>query len=249
MKLHGALGISAGDVVAFAGAGGKSAAILQVARELTASGMTVLTVPTTKMFLGEVERLGPLVTSEDPQELAARVKGALSSDNPSVVAGRARISKGRVEGVEPGVVEALAPLADVVLVEADGSRRRPIKGTAPHEPVIPASTTLVVAVGNVSALGSPVDEDHVHRPAVFSELTGIGPGQSITARAFARALAQGSLANVPEKTRTVVLITGVEPGRPMADASVIARELWRFGQGGVVLTSLPKDAPVRVWVP
>ncbi len=249
MKLHGALGISAGDVVAFAGAGGKSSAILQVARELTGSGMTVLTVPTTKMFLGEVERLGPLVTSEDPQELAGQVRAALSGENPSVVAGRARISKNRVDGVEPGAVEALAPLADVVLVEADGSRRRPIKGTASHEPVIPASTTLVVAVGNVSALGSPVDEDHVHRPALFSELTGVGPGQSITARAFARALAQGSLANVPKKAHTIALITGVEPGRPMADASVIARELWRFGQGAVVLTSLPNDAPVRVWVP
>ncbi len=249
LKLHGALGISAGDVVAFAGAGGKSAAILQVAQELVASGMTVLTVPTTKMFLGEVERLGPLVTSEDPQELAARARAALSGENPSVVAGRARISKNRVDGVEPGVIEALAPLADVVLVEADGSRRRPIKGTAPHEPVIPDSATLVVAVGNVSALGSPVDEDHVHRPALFSELTGVGPGQSITARAFARALAQGSLANVPKNARTTALITGVEPGRPMADASVVARELWRFGQRAVVLTSLPKDAPARVWVP
>jgi probable selenium-dependent hydroxylase accessory protein YqeC len=166
-----------------------------------------------------------------------------------VVAGRARISKGRVDGVDPDVVEALAPLADVVLVEADGSRRRPIKGTAPHEPVIPDSATLVVAVGNVAALGSPVDEDHVHRPALFSELTGVGPGQSITARAFARALAQGSLANVPKNARTTALITGVEPGRPMADASVVARELWRFGQRAVVLTSLPKDAPVRVWVP
>ncbi|MDQ4129069.1 MAG: selenium cofactor biosynthesis protein YqeC, partial [Actinomycetota bacterium] len=249
LKLHGALGISAGDVVAFAGAGGKSAAILQVAQELTAYGITVLTVPTTKMFLAEVESLGPLVTSEDPQELATRVRAALSGENPSVVAGRARISKNRVDGVEPDVVEVLAPLADVVLVEADGSRRRPIKGTAPHEPVIPPPATLVVAVGNVSALGSPVDEDHVQRPAVFSELTGVGPGQSITARAFARALAQGSLANVPKNARTVALLTGVEPGRPMADASVIARELWRFGQGTVVLTSLPQDAPVRVWVP
>jgi molybdenum cofactor cytidylyltransferase len=101
LKLHGALGISSGDVVAFAGAGGKSAAILQVARELAGAGMTVLTVPTTKMFLGEVERLGPLVTAEDPQELAAQVRAALSSDNPSVVAGRARISKGRVDGVDP----------------------------------------------------------------------------------------------------------------------------------------------------
>ena len=35
----------------------------------------------------------------------------------------------------------------------------------------------------------------------------------------------------------------------MADASVIARELWRFDLRDVILTSIPKDAPVRVWVP
>src|SRR4028119_145453 len=137
LKLHGALGISAGDVVAFAGAGGKSAAILQVAQELTGAGMTVLTVPTTKMFLGEVERLGPLVTAEDPQELAAQVRAALSSDNPSVVAGRARISKGRVDGVEPDVVNALAPLADGALVEAAGGRRAPRQAAACAEPTRP----------------------------------------------------------------------------------------------------------------
>lgn len=249
MKLHGALGISAGDVVAFAGAGGKSAAILQVAEELTEAGMTVVTVPTTKMFLGEVERLGPLITSEDPRELAAEVKAALSGGENSVVAGRARISKNRIDGVDPDVIGDLAPLADVVLVEADGSRRRPIKGTASHEPVLPTAATLVVAVGNVSALGTPVDDDHVHRPVVFSELTGVSLGQSITARAFARAIAQGSLAGVPDKTRTAALITGVDPGRSMADASAIARELWRFDLRNVVLTSLPKDAPARVWVP
>jgi probable selenium-dependent hydroxylase accessory protein YqeC len=247
--LHGALGISVGDVVAFAGAGGKSGAILRVASELTDAGMTVLTVPTTKMFVGEVERLGPLIVSEDATDLRARVKTTLSENHPSVVAGSARISKNRIAGVEPGVVDSLAPLADVVLIEADGSRRRPIKGTASHEPVIPGSCTLVVAVGNVNALGSPVDEEHVHRPAVFSDLTGVGPGQSITARAFARALAQGSLAKVPAAARAVALITGVEPGRSMSDASVIARDLWRFGVKDVVLTSLPKEPPVFVWVP
>lgn len=249
MKLHAALGITAGDVVAFAGAGGKSAAIMQVSAEFAGDGTTVLTVPTTKMFLGEVERLGPLVVSENSEELGAGVKAAFSEGNASVVAGTSRISKARIDGVGPEVVDGLAPLAGVVLVEADGSRRRPIKGTADHEPVVPTSATLVVAVGNVSALGSPVDEEHVHRPAVFSDLTGIGPGQSITARAFARALVQGSLAKTPKTTRTAALITGVEPGRTMSDASVIARELWRFGLRSVVLTSLPKDAPLGVWVP
>ena len=249
MKLHAALGISGGDVVAFAGAGGKSGAILQVAAELVEAGMTVLAVPTTKMSLGEAQKVGPLVTSEDAGDLRLKVKAAFSEGNAGVAAGSAMISKGRVGGVAPDLVSDLAPLADVLLVEADGSRRRPIKGTADHEPALPAAATLVVAVGNVDALGSPVDEEHVHRPALFSELTGVGSGQSITARAFARALVHGSLANVPPGTRSAALITGVEPGRTMSDAAVISRELWRFGTTRVVLTSIPKNSPDRVWVP
>ncbi len=249
LKLRLALGISSGEVAAFVGAGGKSSAILAVAGELSEAGMTILVVPTTKLFVNEAEKIGPLVTSKDAYELRAKAEEALSSGALGVVVGSGLLSKNRVGGVEPSAVSSLASLADVVLVEADGSRRRPIKGTADHEPVLPDATTLVVATGNISAFGMPVDEEHVHRPEIFSKLTGIGPGQSITARAFARALAQGSLDGVPEKARTTVLITGVEPGRSMSDASVVTRELWRMGIKKVVLTSLPNESPGRVWLP
>src|SRR5919112_388490 len=177
------------------------------------------------------------------------VSGRLTQEGMKVVVGSGMLSKNRVGGVDPGWVGDLARLADVVLVEADGSRQRPIKGTADHEPAFPDAATLVVAVGNVHALGTPVDEEHVHRPAIFSDLTGIAQGQSITPRAFALALAQCSLARVPQGARAFVLITGVEPGRSMSAASVITRELWRLGVRNVVLASLPTETPVRVWIP
>jgi probable selenium-dependent hydroxylase accessory protein YqeC len=249
LKLHGALGISSGDVAAFVGAGGKSSAILTIADELSEAGITVLAVPTTKLFVSEAEKIGPLVTAEDADELRAKVEEALSGGASRVVVGSGLLSKNRVGGVEPGVVSSLASLVDVVLVEADGSRRRPIKGTAAHEPVLPDAATLVIAVGNISAFGMPVDEEHVHRPELFSKLTGIGPGQSITARAFARALAEGSLAEIPDEARSAALITGVHPGRSMADASVVTRELWRLGIKKVVLSSLPDESPGWVWIP
>lgn len=248
MKLHLALGISSGDVVAFVGAGGKSGAILAVSGGLTEEGMKVIVAPTTKMLSSEANSIGLLVTSEDARDLRAKTERALS-EAPAVVLGSGMLSKNRIGGVEPGWVGDLAGLADVVLVEADGSRRRPIKGTADHEPAIPDAATLVVAVGNVRALGTPVDEEHVHRPEIFSDLTGIGQGQSITPRAFAIALLQGSLARVPQRARTAVLITGVEPGRSMSDASVITRELWRLGVRNVILASLPTESAVRVWIP
>jgi len=249
LKLYLALGIASGDVVALVGAGGKSSAMIAVADELTKAGMNVLASTTTKMLVSEAEKIGTLVTSEDPGELRTKAKQVLSDGASGVVVGSGLISKNRVGGVEPAAIPTLAPLADVVLVEADGSRRRPIKGTADHEPALPHTATLVVAVGNIRAFGAPVDEEHVHRPEHFSRLTGVGAGQSITARAFARALAKGSLGNVPDDARTAALITGVHPGKSMADASVVTRELWRLGVRKVILTSLPDESPGRVWLP
>ena len=133
-------------------------------------------------------------------------------------------------------------------MEADGARRRSIKGTAAHEPLLPEGATLVIAVGGISALGQPVDEKHVHRPEIFSELTGAKPGNTIDARAFARALLAG-LRTVSEGTRRAALLADVEPGQSMSDASTIAHELWRGGVRKVVLSSLPKETPGRVWRP
>ena len=236
-----------GDVVAFVGAGGKSSAILQVTHELKEIGTPTLVAPTTKMFVSEAEEVGPILTSGDREELRSKAAQILATEGAGVV-GSAILSKKRVGGVEAAWIPTLAPDSGVTLVEADGARRRPIKGTAAHEPLLPEGATLVVAVGGIRALGEPVDEEHVHRPEIFSELTGIGPGHTIDVKAFARALLAG-LRNVPEGVRQAALLTHVEPGRSMSDASIVARELWHGGVRKVALSSLPKETPGRVWTP
>jgi probable selenium-dependent hydroxylase accessory protein YqeC len=245
LELYSALGIVSGDVVAFVGAGGKSGAILQAVREFKEAGVPVLVAPTTKMFLSEAEEIGPVLTSEDGDELHSKVAETLA-DGGAAVAGSAILSKKRVGGVDPTWVPDLAPRDGVTLVEADGARRRPLKGTAAHEPLLPEGVTLVVAVGGTRALGDPVDEEHVHRPEVFSELTGTGMGHTIDAGAFAGALLAG-FHNVPEGVRRAALLTDVEPGQSMAQASVISRALWHGGIHEVVLSSLPNEMPGQVW--
>lgn len=248
MELYSALGIGSGDVVAFAGAGGKSSAIVEIAGELSGAGVRVVVAPTTKMMVGEAEKIGPIVTAGDPSELRDRVDETLNGGG-AAVAGSDLISKGRVGGVEPEWISSLAQLADVTLVEADGARHRLLKGTAAHEPLLPETTTLTVAVGNVGVLGLALDEENVHRPELLSELTGVGSGHSITADAMALALAKGSLGHVPDKARRAVLLTGVEPGQVMSNASLVARELWRLGIREVVLCSLPMGGAARTWIP
>lgn len=239
------MGIARGDIVAFVGAGGKSSAILQVAGELGEAGIPVLVAPTTKMFVSEAENVGPVLVSEDRDELRSKVTEALAGQGVAV-AGNGLLSKKRVGGVDPAWVPDLAPEDGVTLVEADGSRRRPLKGTTAHEPLLPHGATLVVVVGGVRALGEPVSEERVHRPEVFSELTGIGPGHTIDASAFTRSLLAG-LRNTPKNARHAALLTDVEPGRSMSSASVVAHGLWREGVNKVTLSSLPNETPGRVW--
>ncbi len=245
MELYKALGVVPGDVVAFVGAGGKSSAILQAANELKGASVKVLAVPTTKMFVSEARGIGSILTAEDTGDLRPEVERALKDGGAAVVGSR-MLSKDRIGGVEAALVPYLAPKDGVTLVEADGSRRRPIKGTAGHEPPLPEGATLVVVVGGIDALGRTVDEEHVHRPEIFTEITGAGPGHTITPVAFARALLAG-LRNAPEEARRAALLAGVVPGSDMAAASTIARELWRGGVRKVVSTSLPKESPGRVW--
>ncbi len=247
MKLYEALGISSGDVVAFAGAGGKSSAIRHMADELSAVGMKVVVAPTTKMGLTEIGDLGPLVVSEDLAELLNGTREALGSSG-IVVLGGERISKDRIGGVPPEHFGEIARLSDVVLVEADGARHRSIKGTAEYEPLLPDNVSLVVAVGGIDALGKSVEPENVHRPEIFAELTGVNLGGSITAPAFARSLSKGSLRQLPSSARAAVLITGVSPGQTMSDAAVVTRELWSSGISTVVFANLSSDPP-QVWNP
>ena len=246
LELYRALNIARGDVVAFVGAGGKSSAILQTADELGEAGVEVLVAPTTKMFVGEAEKIGPILTSEDGDELRSKVAKTLVTER-AAVAGSGITSKKQVDGVDPAWLPTLAPEDGVTLVEADGSRRRPLKGTATHEPLLPHGVTLVVVVGGARALGELMAEERVHRPEVFSQLTGIGPDHTIDANAFARSMIAG-FHNTPQDARRAALLTDVEPGRSMSDASVIAHRLWHGGVRKVVLSSLPNETPGRTWV-
>lgn len=74
----------------------------------------------------------------------------------------------------PGVekLDALASHCDVLLLEGDGARHRPLKIHAERDPIIPAKTQLVIALMGLSAYGKPLDEDSCYLTDRYRELTG-----------------------------------------------------------------------------
>lgn len=207
-SLTAALGIRRGDLVAFVGGGGKTAAIIRLTEELRHRKWRVLASTTTRVGRS-IESAMPVVEMA-PDDGDGPVREALVREGAAfVTAGRGR--NGKLAGVEPRAFEArLRSLADVVLVEADGSRQLPIKAPAIHEPVVPRSATLVVPMVGFDALGRPVIRGQVHRPELLRTLA---PAGVVTPGVIVRVLTseRGALKGIPEPASIRPILNKVAP--------------------------------------
>jgi probable selenium-dependent hydroxylase accessory protein YqeC len=215
-----------GSILAFVGAGGKTSGLYALAGELAARGARVLVTTTTMMYdpareggrrLDGVELLDLLAPEADRasssavdslEHALARIGSRAASGRVLLVASGALAAEGKIRGIGPDLPARLALSFDYVLVEADGSRRLPVKAPGQAEPVMPLSTDLVLGFIGLDCLGTPIAVGTVHRHELFARLVGAAPGESITAAHLAGlAGAEDGLfkASPPSARRIVVL--------------------------------------------
>ncbi|MFN2358738.1 MAG: selenium cofactor biosynthesis protein YqeC [Desulfotignum sp.] len=174
-------------VISLIGAGGKTSLMFCLARELARSGRKVLSTTTTNVLFPSKEQSAITLVSDTAQNLVAQ-SIPLLKDHLHLSAGSRHISDtGKLKGFAASVMDEIwhTGCFDWIIVEADGSRQLPIKASDTHEPVIPSVTTAIIHVTGLDALNTPLDDDHVHRSAIFSDNTGLAPGQRVNIRAMA----------------------------------------------------------------
>jgi probable selenium-dependent hydroxylase accessory protein YqeC len=239
--------------VALVGGGGKTTAMFRLAREIAERGGQALTTTTTHIF-GEQIALAPAHLSAN-DATAESIRAALVTHRSVLVVGATDPATGRAAGVSLELFSRLRVWCPLVcfLNEADGSRRRPFKAPAEHEPAIPPETTLVVPIVGADVLGATLDDEHVHRSERVGALSGAAPGARVTPEIVARVLAhpEGGRKNVPPGARVVVLINKLdllvdrEPARETAE-----RLMYGPAIDSVVLAAVGADKLVlEVWYP
>lgn len=205
IALDDALRLSGAPTIALVGAGGKTTTMFVLARRLAPSIVT-----TTTHLAGDEARFA------DHHLLWEQAAGALPPPaGVALVTGLVDPSTRRLQGLPPAAFSSLhAQVAGQrpLLVEADGSRRRPLKAPAAHEPAIPIEAQLVIVVAGLAGVGQPLDDRHVHRPAEFARLGGMTAGDRVTVEALVRVLAhrEGGLRGIPAGARRVVLLNGAD---------------------------------------
>lgn len=206
------------ELVSFVGAGGKTTLLLGLGAELSSVASVVMTT-TTKMGADQLPDWATVCLTD------AAVDDALGGDEPVFVV--ADVVGEKVMGVTPEYADDLfaAGGVDYVLVEADGARRRSLKAPAAHEPVIPQTTTIVVAIAGLDAIGGRIG-DVTHRPERVAALTGRTLDDLVSPTDIATVLSHpdGGLRNVPAASRVVVALTkvGAEPD-PVAASEIVSQ--------------------------
>lgn len=247
MTLADALGMAGDEVVAVVGGGGKSTAMFRLAREMVDRGGRAITTTTTRIFGAQIALAPAHVPAADATR--ERILGALAAHGHVLVIGATNPGTGKADGISVDLFRRLRAWCPGVCIlnEADGSRMRPFKAPAEHEPVIPAETTLVVPVVGADIFGKTLDDEHVHRPELVSALSGAPPGTPITPEIVARVLAhpEGGRKGVPGGARVIVVINKVESLPDRRPARETAERLLREPAiRSVVLAALRAEEPV-----
>jgi len=241
MKLRAAFRITRGEVVALTGAGGKTSTLIALAHELADEGWRVLTTTTTRIAEDEL-RLMPQAVKPD----AGAISAALEQQRFAFVYSGVR--GGKAYGVNSVSWLLDSVDADALIIEADGSRRMPFKAPFPHEPVIPPETSLVVPVASLTALGQPLDDDHVYNAQAMIDKFGFYPGTPIKSPWIAQVLRDDELGlkGVPDRARVVAWLNATPPtGYQRARARLIARLILKSPRvSGAALGSTRSSDPV-----
>lgn len=209
-----AVDFSAHQVIAAVGGGGKTSVLHRLADELSAAGRKVILTTSSHMLMPESEDL----LANDPDI----IRHKLANGQYALVGYPAE--NGKMKGVPRDQFAALCSLADIILVEADGSRQLPLKLPAAYEPDIPENTTHVLVLAGMRALGRKIC-DTCHRVELVTELLAVDLAHVVTPADIARLIRQGYwLPHVTGKCRTgtVILNQADNTGRHAGAVQVAA---------------------------
>jgi molybdenum cofactor cytidylyltransferase len=246
LSLAQALRVNSSQCVAFIGAGGKTTAMFQLARQLPPP---VIITATSHLGAWQLGLADQYIITESPAPLEKLEHGL-----KGVILITGEMDGDRTKPININLLNWLKGFCDYhsipLLIEADGSRGRPLKAWAEHEPSIPNFVELVVQVVGLSGLGKTLNEENVHRPEIFSRLSGLHVGESITSEPLVQILTspEGGLKNIPANARRVLLLNQADTHELQSAAQRLS-QLLMPPYHAVVISSLEQEKTFAVHEP
>jgi probable selenium-dependent hydroxylase accessory protein YqeC len=213
-----------GHYLSFVGAGGKTTLIEYLAADAIRRGKRVAITTTTKIWAKE-----PYVLWADLDKAQAR---------PDFVRVGEAVAEGKLTALQPEEVTGLGSAYDLVLIEADGSKGKPLKYAAEHEPVIPPFSDGVIVVAGLDALSGRADEQ-IFRWNLFQRTTGLAGDARVTPSLFLRLFESDALMKGVDRKKCVIVLNKYDACTERDMVTDIAKEvLKKTGTPRAIISSV-----------
>lgn len=234
------------QIISFVGGGGKTSLIYELGMELSKLEKKVIITTTTNMFMpknnivltGRKEDIINLLNYENLITVGVINQQKEFDFNVKDKSKEKLIEK--IKGLPLNMAEELIELADFVLVEADGSRRLPLKVPAEHEPVILKGSNLVVGVCGIDAIGKTIEEI-CHRPNLVADVLNVNSNHIINESDIAQILLSDRGQKKDIKCDYKVIINKVDNEQFLEIAKRISREFSKLGLKELILTTFKEE--------
>ncbi len=223
------LGIKERGIISFVGAGGKTTLMLRMAKELARTDKRILVTTTTKIWPPKKTETRCLIVTKSKQDLLQKAEALFNQSNTIVAASDHCSKSNKLIGFSPDFLDELwrSGCFRWILVEADGSARKPIKAPGPHEPVVPRETSQMVGLIGLSVLGKPLSEDQIHRVNRFKNITNLSDGEKIDISAIAALIdhPDGLFKSCPDKARAIAFLNQADILPSLEDGIFTAEQI------------------------
>jgi probable selenium-dependent hydroxylase accessory protein YqeC len=157
--------INRGDIISIVGSGGKTSLLFTIAKELK-SNYNVLVTTSTKIFRPSDNDYDYLYT-----DVKSYVKRNFLTNSLTVISKDVIEEANKLIGIDDSDLDNIYKDFDVILIEADGSRRLPLKGWKSYEPSILNKTSKTIGIIPIDVLDKKVNKDLVYGFEEFNKLT------------------------------------------------------------------------------
>ena len=246
MQFSQALRLGKTPRIAFVGAGGKTTAIAKLAKELSSP---VIITTTTHLGTWQSTIADQHIIVEADSDLG---KIELNLGGITIITGKTEAD--RLTALNARQLDQLYDICEKqnlpLLIECDGSRQRPIKAPAENEPVIPSFVETVVVVTGLTGLGKPLDHLVVHHPDIYSELSGLPKGETISLESLEKVLCHehGGVKKIPAQAKKVLLLNQADSILIQTQARTLAGKIGK-SYDSIIVSELKNNIIHAVFEP
>ncbi|NFK79835.1 putative selenium-dependent hydroxylase accessory protein YqeC [Clostridium botulinum] len=174
MFISDILNLKKRSVISIVGAGGKTSLMLNLSEELRPYNK-VLSTTTTKIYTPNKTSYDFMCIGEKNCYIYDHLK-----KNGVYVYGKFINSDNKLIGFSKNFLDEKFKYFDYSILEADGSKKKPIKGWRDDEPVICKNTNKTIGVLDITCINKIINDFNVHRVSYFLKITNGKLGEKIS---------------------------------------------------------------------